>query len=45
MKLERLLDGDHGAVDARAVAPRGGEEDALGLGGGHTTIVRGTLRP
>ena len=27
VQVERLLDGDHGPVDARAVAPRRGQQD------------------
>ena len=34
VQLERALDRLHGAVDAGAVAARGGEQDALGSGGG-----------
>ena len=35
VQLERALDGLHGAVDAGAVAARGGEEQLLREGGGH----------
>ena len=45
VELERLLDGDDGAVDARAVSARGGKEDPLRVGAGHGPIVRGTLGP
>ena len=38
--LERLLDGDHGAVHARAVATGGGEQDTAGCRSGHAPMVR-----
>ena len=38
--LQGLLDGDHGAVHARAVATGGGEQDTAASRSSHATIVR-----
>ena len=41
VQVERLLDGFHGSVDARAVAARSGEQDLLGTRGHRQSLASG----